>query len=56
MQDYSYCIAYVSCYEAITVRMWDMSALIRRCENFGLLHSLCSELVEKKASERQTTA
>ena len=35
-------------------RMWDKSVLIRRCENFGLFHSLCSELVE--ASERQTMA
>ena len=34
--------------------MWDMSSLIRRCENFGLSLSLCSELV--KASEHQTKA
>ena len=25
--------------------MWDMSALIQRCEKFGLFYSLCSELV-----------
>ena len=28
------------------ILMWDMSTLIQRCENFGLFHSLCSELVE----------
>ena len=33
-------------------RMWDMSALIRRCENFGHSYSFCSQLAE--ASERQT--
>ena len=33
------------------LRMWDMSALIRRCENFGLFYSFCSQLAE--ASERQ---
>ena len=26
--------------------MWDMSALIRRCENFGLFYNFCSQLVE----------
>ena len=35
-------------------RMWDMSTLIWRCENFGLFYSLSSELVE--ASEHQTKA
>ena len=25
--------------------MWDMSALIRRCENFRLFYSFCSQLV-----------
>ena len=33
-------------------RVWDMSTLIRRCENFGLFYSFCSQLAE--ASERQT--
>ena len=35
-------------------RMWDMSTLIRRCENFGLFYSFGSQLVE--ALERQTRA
>ena len=28
------------------LHMWDMSALIRRCENFGLFYNFCSRLVE----------
>jgi hypothetical protein len=37
---------------SVFFRMWDMSALIRRCENFGHFYSFCSQLAE--ASERQT--
>ena len=32
-------------------RMWDMSALIRRCENFGLFYSFCSQLVVDAESQ-----
>ena len=39
-------------YTHSTLRMWDMSALIRRCENFGPFYSFCSQLAE--ASGRQT--
>ena len=39
---------------ACTTRMWDMSTLIRRCENFGHFYIFISRLVE--ASERQTMA
>ena len=31
--------------------MWDMSALIRRCENFGLFYSFCSRLVVDAESQ-----
>ena len=34
------------------VRMWDMSALIRRCENLGLFYNLRSQLV--RTLEHQT--
>ena len=37
-----------------SLRMWDMSTLIRRCEIFGHFHSFISRLLE--ASERQTMA
>ena len=33
----------LSCYSG---HMWDMSALFRRCENFGLFYNFCSRLVE----------
>ena len=32
-------------------RMWDMSALIRRCEIFGLFYSFCSLLVVDAESQ-----
>ena len=31
--------------------MWDMSALIRRCENFGLFYSFCSQLAVDAESQ-----
>ena len=33
------------------LRMWDMSALIRRCEIFGLFYSFCSQLVVDAESQ-----
>ena len=33
------------------VGMWDMSPLIRRCENFGLFYSYCSQLVVDAESQ-----
>ena len=41
-----YMCIYVCMYVCMYVyRMWDMSTLIRRCENFGHFYNFCSQLV-----------
>ena len=37
-----------------TVCMWDMSALIQRCENFGHFYNFCSQLVHVIEYRRRT--
>ena len=37
--------------DILYLRMWDMSALIRRCEIFGLFYSFCSLLVVDAESQ-----